>query len=136
MEGGDIRMSTIDERVVQMKFQNAEFQQGVQQTIRSLEVLNKSLQLQGAQKGLAGVAQVSQSFNQNMVTNRDALGRFTKGVSEVATETQQFGQKVEAGRGFLERFSSGVSTVATAAQQFGQKVSSSEKIGRASCRER
>ncbi|QAY17057.1 tape measure protein [Streptomyces phage FrodoSwaggins] len=120
-------MSTIDERVVQMKFQSAEFQQGVQQTIRSLEALNKSLQLQGAQKGLAGVAQVSQSFNQNMATNRDALGRFTKGVSEVATETQQFGQKVEAGRGFLERFSSGVSTVATAAQLFGQKVSSSEK---------
>ncbi|QAY16235.1 tape measure protein [Streptomyces phage IceWarrior] len=123
-------MSTIDERVVQMKFQNAEFQQGVQQTIRSLEALNKSLQLQGAQKGLAGVAQVSQGFNQSMATNRDALGRFTKGVSEVTENTQQFGQKIEANRGFLERFSTGVTTVATAAQTFGHKVAEGgQKVG-------
>ncbi|QAY17141.1 tape measure protein [Streptomyces phage Madamato] len=120
-------MSSIDERVVQMKFQSAEFQQGVQQTIRSLEALNKSLQLQGAQKGLAGVAQVSQQFNQHMGQNRDALGRFTKGVSEVTAGTQQFGQKVDGNQGALSRFTSGVKTISEAAQNFGQKVVSSEK---------
>ncbi|QEQ93521.1 tape measure protein [Streptomyces phage GirlPower] len=123
-------MSTIDERVVQMKFQSAEFQQGVQQTIRSLEALNKSLQLQGAQKGLAGVAQVSQGFNQSMATNRDALGRFTKGVAEVTDNTQQFGQKVEANRSVLDRFSTGVSAISSAAQTFGQKVAAGgQKVG-------
>ncbi|WPJ30718.1 tape measure protein [Streptomyces phage Psst2] len=130
MEGGDIRMSSIDERVVQMKFQSAEFQQGVQQTIRSLEALNKSLQLQGAQKGLAGVAQVSQAFNQNMTQNRDALGRFTKGVNEVTTGTQQFGQKVEGNKSALERFTTGVQAVSTAAQNFGHKVAEGgQKVG-------
>ena len=151
-------MSSVDERVVQMKFQSAEFRSGVQQTIRSLEALNKSLQLQGVQKSFAGVTQASQQLNQNMTRNRDALGRFTKGfseanagaqqfnqtmgqnrdalgrftkgVSEVNTGTKQFGQNVEGSRGILERFSSGITTLSTAAQNFGHKVvEGSQKVG-------
>lgn len=90
-------MTAIDERVVQMKFQSAEFQQGVQQTIRSLEALNKSLQLQGAQKGLAGVAQASQGFAQNMATNRSFLDRFSTGIESVSAAAKNFGEKVSEG---------------------------------------
>lgn len=49
-------MSSIDQRVVQMKFDNAQFEAGVKQTLSSLNALNKGLKLDGATKGLQGVA--------------------------------------------------------------------------------
>jgi tape measure domain-containing protein len=53
VEGGDLRMSgSIDERVVQMKFDNKAFELGVASTMKSLDALNKSLSLTGATKGL------------------------------------------------------------------------------------
>ncbi|ASR80473.1 tape measure protein [Arthrobacter phage Tribby] len=48
-------MSTIDERVVAMKFDNAQFARGVSDTTKSLDGLKKSLQLEGGTKGLDGV---------------------------------------------------------------------------------
>lgn len=48
-------MSSIDQRVVQMKFDNAQFEQGVATSLATLDKLNKSLKLQGATKGLADV---------------------------------------------------------------------------------
>lgn len=125
MEGGDLRMSTVEERVVRMKFENAAFQQGVQQTIASLERLNKSLQLQGATKGLQGVATVSQQFDQHMVRSRNSLGQFTTTVQQSSTVAQSFSQKIEAGKESLGHFASGFSTLVTHAQNFGQKIASS-----------
>lgn len=50
-------MSTsIDTRVVEAKFDNAQFQQGVAATLKSLDMLNKALSLQGATKGLQDLA--------------------------------------------------------------------------------
>ena len=56
MEGGELCMSSIDDRVVEMKFNNAEFERGVRTTLESLANLNKGLQLQGATKGLENVS--------------------------------------------------------------------------------
>jgi tape measure domain-containing protein len=44
--------TTVDTRVVEAKFDNAQFQQGVASTLASLQKLNQSLQMQGATKGL------------------------------------------------------------------------------------
>jgi tape measure domain-containing protein len=55
MEGGDLSMSSIDQRVVHMTFDNKQFEQGIASTLSSLEKLNKGLQLQGATKGLKDV---------------------------------------------------------------------------------
>ena len=59
MEGGDLCMSNIDNRVVEMKFNNAEFQKGVASTQASLESLNKTLKLQGATKGLEDISKAA-----------------------------------------------------------------------------
>jgi tape measure domain-containing protein len=57
MEGGDLRMSSsIEERVVSMKFDNAQFEHGIQTTLNSLAALNKGLQLTGATKGLTDLS--------------------------------------------------------------------------------
>jgi tape measure domain-containing protein len=119
MEGGDLRMSSIDERVVQMKFQNADFVRGVEQTLAALDRLNKGLQLQGVTKGLAGVQAVSKSFDAHIQQNRNSLGQFTTGVTATATATQQFGQKLDQNRNSLGQFTSSVSATSTATQQMG-----------------
>ena len=41
----------VDERVVEMRFDNAQFEKNVHQTMQSLEKLNDSLRLDGAEKG-------------------------------------------------------------------------------------
>lgn len=48
--------TSIDTRVVEAKFNSAQFQQGVAATLKSLDSLNKALQLQGATKGLQDLA--------------------------------------------------------------------------------
>lgn len=56
MERGDKVMSaTIDERVVEMRFDNKQFEDGVQTSMSTLERLRKSLNLEGATKGLEAV---------------------------------------------------------------------------------
>jgi tape measure domain-containing protein len=61
MEGGDLLVSSVDQRVVQMKFDNAQFEQGVRQTLADLQNLNKALKLQGGTKGLTDIGAASNS---------------------------------------------------------------------------
>lgn len=63
MEGGDISMSSIDERVVQMKFDNTQFQKGVTTTTSALDALKKNLNLEGAAKGLQNLNSASKGFS-------------------------------------------------------------------------
>lgn len=116
-------MSSIDERVVQMKFENAAFQQGVQQTLRSLEALNKGLQLQGATKGLAGVSTIAGEFSSKMERSRNSLGQFTSSVSQSSTVATTFGQKIQASEGILGKLSTGFSTLVGHVTTFGSKIS-------------
>jgi tape measure domain-containing protein len=46
-------MPSVDNRVVRMEFDNAEFERRLQTTLGSLKDLNKALQMEGAKKGLA-----------------------------------------------------------------------------------
>lgn len=50
----------VDQRVVEMRFDNAKFEKNVQQSINSLNVLNKSLKFEGAEKGFAEVQKASE----------------------------------------------------------------------------
>jgi tape measure domain-containing protein len=68
-------MSSIDERVVEMKFDNKQFEAGVKQTMGSLDALNKSLKLEGATKGLTDVAAASKTVQ---------LGHLEAGANAVA----------------------------------------------------
>lgn len=56
-------MSTIDERIVSMKFNNTQFEQGIKTTLSSLEALNKGLKLEGAAKGLSDVSAAASKFS-------------------------------------------------------------------------
>lgn len=93
MEGGDLRVSSVDQRVVQMKFDNAQFEQGAADTLSTLGKLSNSLRLQGATKGLldvgdaagkvsfnglsSGLDAVSSKFNAMSVIGVTALATIT-----------------------------------------------------------
>jgi hypothetical protein len=56
MEGGYEAMSkTIDERVVEMRFDNKQFESNVQTSLSTIEKLKKSLDMDGATKGLESI---------------------------------------------------------------------------------
>lgn len=52
-------MSSIDERIVEMRFRNGEFEKGVSQTSASLRDLKKNLNLEGAASGLDAVGKAA-----------------------------------------------------------------------------
>lgn len=75
-------MSEIDERVVEMRFDNKEFEKNVQTSITTLDKLKAALKLEGSTKGLDELQKSANNFNMsslieavNNVNDRfDALG--------------------------------------------------------------
>lgn len=68
-------MSSIDERVVSMKFDNAQFEQGIKTTLGSLDNLNKGLKLDGATKGLENISSAA---------SRVSLAGLADGINTIA----------------------------------------------------
>lgn len=59
----------VDERVVEMRFNNALFENKVQQTMRSLAALNEKLMFKGAEKGFEKVSDSSEKVKFNALLN-------------------------------------------------------------------
>lgn len=70
-------MSSIDQRVVQMQFDNTQFEKGISTTLSDLTKLNNGLKLQGATKGLSDVEAAAGKFS---------LGGIADGVSSLASK--------------------------------------------------
>lgn len=58
--------TTIDERVIEMRFDNKQFEQNIQTSLSSLDKLKKSLNLEGAAKGLETVNDAANKCSGNM----------------------------------------------------------------------
>lgn len=78
-------MSSIDERAVHMKFDNAQFEAGVKTTLGSLDALNKGLKLEGATKGLSDLNAAGKKVDLNHISRAvdDIANRF-KAMSVIA----------------------------------------------------
>lgn len=70
-------MSSIDERVVQMVFDNRQFEQGISTTLSSLNKLTNSLKLEGATKGLSDISSAAKNVS---------LGTIASGVDNIASK--------------------------------------------------
>ena len=60
---------TIDERVVEMRFDNSRFERNVQQSMSTLDKLKQSLNLNGAAKGLDSINAASKKFDLSGMEN-------------------------------------------------------------------
>jgi tape measure domain-containing protein len=104
MEGGDLLMSTaIEEKVLAMKFDGAQFLTGIDKSLTALDKLNKGLKLQEATKGLDGIG-ASASRQVAGLKNIEAgistiAGKFkTLGVVGVAAISNITNQAIFAGQ--------------------------------------
>ena len=61
--------TTVDERVVEMRFDNKQFEQNIQTSLSSLDKLKRSLNLEGAAKCLETVNDAAQKCNMSPLTN-------------------------------------------------------------------
>lgn len=59
--------TTIDQRIVQMQFDNRQFDSRVQGTVSSIDKLNKSLEFPGASKGFEGISAAARGVNINSI---------------------------------------------------------------------
>lgn len=62
-------MSSIDERVVELQFNNGQFEKGVSQSIGTLEKLKGSLNLEASAKSLNSLERAGKNFNLSNVSN-------------------------------------------------------------------
>lgn len=71
--------SSIDERIVEMRFDNAQFEKGVKTSIASLDSLKKSLDFKESAKGLSELEKAGRSFNMSALSSSVDLiaSRFT-----------------------------------------------------------
>jgi len=80
MEGGNRPMSSnIDERVVQMQFDNKQFESGIKTSLTSIDKLKGGLNFDGAVKGMSNLEKAGRSFSiAGMAAGIDAISsRFT-----------------------------------------------------------
>src|SRR5665811_1755067 len=74
MEGGNQKMSTVDNRIVEMQFKNEKFQRNVQDTVKSVENLKKGLNLDAAAQSLQKLQVTGDNFT---------LGGIGRGVQQL-----------------------------------------------------
>lgn len=78
-------MSSIDERVVQMKFDNKQFAKGASESISSLDKLKSALNLDGVSKGLQSLNNAGKNFNLGGLSDSvDTLASRFSGLQAVA----------------------------------------------------
>lgn len=93
-------MSSIDERVVQMRFENSQFEQGIQKTTQSLDNLKSSLNLKGAEQSLQNLnaegkkfslTSISEAFDQISTKVQIATGVVTIALANIANKAIETG---------------------------------------------
>lgn len=105
MEGGYKQMSTtIDNKVVEMKFDNADFEKNVQTSLNTLHNLKKGLNLTESAKSLQGISDVAKSFSLHGIDSavETIAGRFTNlGIIGVTALQNITNSALEAGKRML-----------------------------------
>jgi tape measure domain-containing protein len=75
-------MSSIDERIVEMKFLSRDFEQGIESSLKSLDQLEKGLDLENAGQGLLDLGKITSTFS---------LENISEGVETVASKFNALG---------------------------------------------
>ena len=98
-------MSSIDTRVVEMQFDNQQFEKGVQTSVKSLDDLKKGLDLEKSAKGLAALESAGKSFSLSGIANSVSTieGRFTSlGIVGVTALENITNSAINAGKQMLK----------------------------------
>ena len=119
----------VDERVVEMRFDDAQFEKNVHQTMQSLEKLNDSLRLDGAEKGFEkiGDASAKVDFDEMQGALDDLSGKFSAvevmGVAALSHITRQV---IDTGERLVKSLS--LDQVTSGWSKYAQKTASVQTI--------
>lgn len=119
----------VDERVVEMRFDNAQFEKNVHQTMQSLEQLNDSLRLDGAEKGFEkiGDASAKVDFDEMQGVLDNLSGKFSAvEVMGVAALSHITRQAVDTGERLVKSLS--LDQVTSGWNKYAQKTASVQTI--------
>lgn len=119
----------VDERVVEMRFDNAQFEKNVHQTMLSLEKLNDSLRLDGAEKGFEKISDASAKvdFDEMQGALDDLGGKFSAvEVMGVAALSHITRQAVDTGEKLVKSLS--LDQVTSGWNKYAQKTASVQTI--------
>lgn len=119
----------VDERVVEMRFDNAQFEKNVHQTMQSLEKLNDSLRLDGAEKGFEKISDASAKvdFDEMQGALDDMSGKFSAvEVMGVAALSHITRQAVDTGEKLVKSLS--LDQVTSGWNKYAQKTASVQTI--------
>ena len=119
----------VDERVVEMRFDNAQFEKNVHQTMQSLEKLHDSLQLDGAEKGFEKISDASAKvdFDEMQGALDDLSGKFSAvEVMGVAALSHITRQAVDTGEKLVKSLS--LDQVTSGWNKYAQKTASVQTI--------
>ena len=119
----------VDERVVEMRFDNAQFEKNVHQTMQSLEQLNDSLQLDGAEKGFEKISDASAKvdFDEMQGALDNLSGKFSAvEVMGVAALSHITRQAVDTGERLVKSLS--LDQVTSGWNKYAQKTASVQTI--------
>lgn len=119
----------VDERVVEMRFDNAQFEKNVHQTMQSLEKLNDSLQLDGVEKGFEKISDASAKvdFDEMQGALDNLSGKFSAvEVMGVAALSHITRQAVDTGEKLVKSLS--LDQVTSGWNKYAQKTASVQTI--------
>lgn len=119
----------VDERVVEMRFDNAQFEKNVHQTMQSLEKLNDSLRLDGAEKGFEKISDASAKvdFDEMQGALDDLSGKFSAvEVMGVAALSHITRQAIDTGERLVKNLS--LDQVTSGWNKYAQKTASVQTI--------
>lgn len=103
-------MSSVDDRIVSMQFQNAQFEQKLGDTLKSLDQLNKGLDFTNAQRNLGDLTNASNRFDMGHIgdavqgVSAKFLALATVGITAISNITNR---AVDAGLAFVKSFAFG-----------------------------
>lgn len=119
----------VDERVVEMRFDNAQFEKNVHKTMQSLEKLNDSLRLDGAEKGFEkiGDASAKVDFDEMQGALDNLSGKFSAvEVMGVAALSHITRQAIDTGERLVKSLS--LDQVTSGWNKYAQKTASVQTI--------
>ena len=79
---------TVDERIVEMRFDNKQFESGVKETMSTLDKLKQRLKFDGATKGLDDINAASKKIDMsNLANSVESVGIKFNGLNTIADQT-------------------------------------------------
>ena len=121
--------TTIDSKVVEMKFDNKQFESGVQTSVSTLDKLKKSLDLSGASKGLEGISAAASKINLSPISNgvEAVRAKFSAlEVMAVTTLANITNSAVNAGKRLVSAFT--IDPVKTGLEEYETQINAVQTI--------